>query len=227
MNSIWIEIQRNHFLLTAERAVYWKEQKILLIADPHFGKAASFRSMGITIPSGTTSDDLKRLSALIVKYRPERLVVLGDLIHSAKSKGRDILLQFEKWRKGFPDLKITLIQGNHDRISGQPPAELKLDQIEEKTLIGRVILAHKPSVNVGRYTIAGHLHPAVRLKGIGGQQETLTCFYFSPKYAVLPAFGGFTGNSIIEPTPEDQVYIIAGKAVIKAQPSVQNSRHSG
>jgi DNA ligase-associated metallophosphoesterase len=224
MKSIWINIQRNHFLLIPERAVYWREQKILLIADPHFGKAASFRSMGIAIPSGTTHDDLNRLGALIVKYQPKQLVVLGDLIHSAKSKGREILLQFEEWRSGFSDLKITLIQGNHDHISGSVPAELKFDQVENETQIGSVIFSHKPSVHNSRYAIAGHIHPAVRMKGIGGQHETLPCFYFSQQYAILPAFGSFTGNHIINPYPEDDVYVIAGAEVIKAPPHAHDRR---
>ncbi|MGD2187127.1 MAG: ligase-associated DNA damage response endonuclease PdeM, partial [Desulfobacterales bacterium] len=196
----------------------WRERRILLIADPHFGKAASFRSMGIAVPSGTTRDDLNRLGALILKYQPEELVVLGDLIHSAKSKGSEILLQFEEWRTGFSDLKITLIKGNHDRLSGRPPAELRFDQIENATRIGSVMLSHKPSAHAGRYTIAGHIHPAVRLKGIGGQRETLPCFYFSRQYAMLPAFGSFTGNHIIKPSPQDQVYVIAGAEAIKVQP---------
>ena len=54
MKSTWLSIQNNHFLLMAQRAAFWREQQMLLIADPHFGKAASFRSHGIAIPRGTT-----------------------------------------------------------------------------------------------------------------------------------------------------------------------------
>ncbi len=39
---------------------------MLLIADPHFGKAASFRSRGIAVPVGTTRYDLDRLAELII-----------------------------------------------------------------------------------------------------------------------------------------------------------------
>ena len=70
MKSTWYTIQQNHFLLLAQRAVFWRERQMLLIADPHFGKAASFRSHGIAIPRGTTCYDLQRLADLIRLHRP-------------------------------------------------------------------------------------------------------------------------------------------------------------
>ncbi len=70
MKSTRHTIQQNHFLLLAQRAVFWRERQMLLIADPHFGKAASFRSHGIAIPRGTTCYDLERLADLIRLHRP-------------------------------------------------------------------------------------------------------------------------------------------------------------
>jgi DNA ligase-associated metallophosphoesterase len=224
MKSIRLNVQQNHLLLTAERAVFCQEQKILLIADPHFGKAASFRSAGIGIPGGTTRDDLNRLGALIIKYQPRQLIVLGDLIHSASSKSREVLHQFKKWRTAFSGIEIILIPGNHDRGAGNPPAEFKLDRIEKKIHIGSVLLSHKPGVHAGCYTIAGHVHPAVRLKGIAGHSEIFPCFYFSPQFAILPAFGSFTGTHMIKPTSEDRIYIVAGNEIIKALPAGRHDR---
>ena len=224
MKSIRLNVQHNHLLLTAERAVFWQEQKILLIADPHFGKAASFRSAGIGIPGGTTRDDLNRLGSLIVKHKPRKLIVLGDLIHSASSKSQEVLHQFEQWRAGFSGVKMTLIQGNHDRSAGNPPAEFKFDHIEKKIHIGSVLLSHKPEIHTSRYTIAGHVHPAVRLKGIAGHSEIFPCFYFSPQFAILPAFGSFTGYHMIKPTSEDRIYIVAGNEIIKALPAGRHDR---
>jgi DNA ligase-associated metallophosphoesterase len=224
MKSIRLNVQRKHLLLTAERAVFWQQQKILLIADPHFGKAASFRSAGIGIPSGTTRDDLNRLAALIVKYEPRKLIVLGDLIHSASSKSREVMHQFKKWRAAFSDIEMILIQGNHDRDAGNPPTEFKFDRIEKKIHIGSALLSHKPVVHAGCYTIAGHVHPAVRLKGIAGHIEIFPCFYFSPQFAILPAFGSFTGYHMIKPSAEDRIYIVAGNEIIKALPAGHHDR---
>ena len=41
-------------VLLPERVAYWPAKKALFVADFHLGKAASFRSAGIPLPSGTT-----------------------------------------------------------------------------------------------------------------------------------------------------------------------------
>ncbi|MCS6939106.1 MAG: DEAD/DEAH box helicase, partial [Roseiflexus sp.] len=64
------------------------------------------------------------------------------------------------------------------------------------------------------YTLAGHLHPAVRLNGVGRQRVTLPCFWFGAQVGVLPAFGGFTGAALITPEPGDQVFVIADGEVV-------------
>ena len=216
MESIWHIIQQNHLLLTAQRAAFWEEQQMLLIADPHFGKAASFRSHGIAIPPGTTHYDLDRLADLIRLHRPRQLVILGDLIHSAGSKSRHVLHELRQWRKEFSDLSIRLIQGNHDRGSGDPPLELEIDRVQDEYCVGPIIFSHQPGQQSDRYTIAGHVHPAVRLKGHGRRHERFACFYFSPDYAILPAFGSFTGHHLIRPSAGDRVYIVAEGQIMPA-----------
>ncbi|MGD9083427.1 MAG: ligase-associated DNA damage response endonuclease PdeM [Desulfobacterales bacterium] len=216
MKYTWQSIQNNHFLLMAQRAAFWKEQQILLIADPHFGKAASFRSHGIAIPQGTTRYDLDRLADLIRLHRPKQLLILGDLIHTARSKSRHVLHELQRWRQEFPDLNIRLIQGNHDRGSGDPPMELKIDRIQSKYRVGTITFSHQPCRRSNSYTIAGHVHPAVRLKGIGRRHERFACFYFSPDYAILPAFGSFTGHHLIHPSIGDRVYIVAEEQIMPA-----------
>lgn len=218
MKSILVTIKRNHFMLMAQRAVFWKEQTMLLIADPHFGKAASFRSHGIAVPGGTTRYDLDRLAELIILLQPGQLVILGDLIHSAESKSRHILQQLRQWRNGFASLKIRLIQGNHDRRSGDPPEELKIDRIQDEYRVGNIVFSHQPCGHTGGYTIAGHVHPAVILEGKARRHERFPCFYISPHYAILPAFGSFTGHHLIRPSAGDRVYIVAEDQIIMAPP---------
>ena len=196
-------------MLMAQRAAFWQEEQMLLIADPHFGKAASFRSHGIAIPQGTTRYDLDRLARMIRSHRPKQLAILGDLMHSAHSKSRNVLQQLQLWRDTFSKLEIRLIRGNHDRRSGQPPEVLKIDHIQDEYRVGTIILSHQPRRRAAGYTIAGHVHPAVRLKGTGRRNERFACFYFSPEYAILPAFGSFTGHHLIHPNAGDGVYIVA------------------
>ncbi len=216
MKSIQLNIQHNHFRLMAQRAAFWKEKKTLLIADPHLGKAASFRSHGIAIPSGTTGFDLERLAELIRTHRPGQLVILGDLMHSSNSKSRNVLKQLQQWRAEFKELEIRLIQGNHDRGSGDPPAELKIDRIQNEYRVGSIIFSHQPRRRAAGYTIAGHIHPAVSLRGKARRRERFPCFYFTPHYAILPAFGSFSGHHLIRPSCKDRVYIVAEDQILQA-----------
>jgi len=43
---------------------------------------------------------------------------------------------------------------------------------------------------------------------MGKQSLQFPCFYFGEQYAVLPAFGRFTGTVSIDPLPESNVFAI-------------------
>ena len=55
-----IELYGQRLVLLPERAVFWKQAKMLIVADPHFGKAQVFRDSGIPIPGGPTAEDIRR-----------------------------------------------------------------------------------------------------------------------------------------------------------------------
>ena len=59
-----------------------------------------------------------------------------------------------------------------------------------------------------RYTFSGHIHPGIRIRGLGRQALQFPCFYFGDEYGVLPAFGKFTGTVSIDPPPEAVVFAI-------------------
>ncbi len=42
--------------LLAGRALFWPGEKTLFLADPHFGKSATFRHFGIAAPDDTEGD---------------------------------------------------------------------------------------------------------------------------------------------------------------------------
>ena len=58
------------------------------------------------------------------------------------------------------------------------------------------------------YFFSGHLHPGIRIRGMGKQSLQFPCFYFGGQYAILPAFGRFTGTVSIDPLPESNVFAI-------------------
>ena len=200
--------------LLPQRAIFWQQRRTLLVADPHFGKTASFRAAGVPIPPGTTADDLARLDFLLEALQPERLIVLGDLLHGQIENGSQMLATVERWRTMRSDLKIVLVAGNHDRRAGTVPAAFRVDRVVEILREKPFEFRHRPRSSDAGYVMAGHVHPAVRLSGKGGQRETLPCFCFGADHAVLPAFGGFTGSHLIDPEPKDRIYVIADQEVV-------------
>jgi metallophosphoesterase superfamily enzyme len=65
--------------------------------------------------------------------------------------------------------------------------------------------------------LAGHLHPGVVLAGPGLLREHLPCFWLTPRTAVLPAFGSFTGFGPVRPEPADRVFVIADDEVVAVE----------
>ena len=204
-----------HLIMLPDRTLFWQEEKMLVVADPHFGKAQIFRENGIPIPAGTTANDLERLSRQIDRLQPRKLLFLGDLIHGRIETQNKLGQLVDKWRGRHKKIELMLATGNHDLRSGNPPDQFRFDHVAAEIRLGSFIFTHKPRLDSSFYGIAGHLHPAVTLSGNGGLKETLPCFCFGPRAALLPAFGGFTGNQVIRPTPEDRIYIVAGDEVVE------------
>jgi len=210
-----VEIAGERVLLMQERALFWPSRSTLLVADPHFGKAATFRAGGIFVPRGTTTSALARLSAALDRTRATRLVFLGDLLHAREGRSPETLRVVAEWRAARQPLEVVLVRGNHDRRAGDPPPALGIACTDPPLVDGVFAFAHHPKPIPNHYALAGHIHPAVRLRGSGRQSERLACFWLRPAYAVLPAFGDFTGLGDVDVSADDRVFAVAGNTVIE------------
>ena len=202
-------------MLLPERAVFWPAQKTLFVADFHLGKAASFRRAGIPLPSGTTSENVERLDRAIAKTRAQRVVFLGDFLHSAEGRTPRTFERFSAWRESRARVELTIVRGNHDKKAGDPPDAWGVRCIDAGCPSGPFVLNHEPGPSRGGYALAGHIHPAVRLSACGEGSLRLPCFWFGARYGVLPAFGAFTGNAEVLPRKGDQVFVIADQEVLQ------------
>jgi DNA ligase-associated metallophosphoesterase len=149
----------------AERALHWPRAKTLFVADVHLGKAAAFREGGVPMPRGATAGDLARLAALVQRTRATRLVVLGDLLHSAAGRVAALDAAFRRWRDAHPALEVTLVRGNHDSRAGDPPPAWDVDVVAEPHPLAPFLLCHEPQAPRTGYALCGHLHPGVRIAG--------------------------------------------------------------
>jgi uncharacterized protein len=202
--------------LLPEKSAFLPDCATLLVADAHIGKAVSFRALGVPVPVGTTTENLNLLSDLVARHQAQRIIFLGDFLHSAKSHAAATMAAVSKWRDAHPDLQLILVRGNHDSRAGDPPAHLNIDVVNEPFMLGSLALCHHPQEVPGAYALAGHVHPCVKLLGRGRDRLRLACFWLGPRCGVLPAFGAFTGMAVVTPLPGDRVFAVAGDAVVKA-----------
>jgi DNA ligase-associated metallophosphoesterase len=215
-----IKVAGEDLTLLAERALCWPSQRTLFVADPHFGKAATFRALGVPVPRGTTAGTLERLTAVLARTTPRHLVFLGDFLHAAEGRDAETLRVLNEWRRKNADIEMTLVRGNHDAKAGDPPRELEIRCVTAPHAMAPFTLDHHPRASPHGYVLCGHIHPAVTLTGRGRQHTRLPCFWFGEHIAVLPAFGEFTGVAEVDVAPSDRVFVVSDDAVIEV-PVVQ------
>ncbi len=195
--------------------LFWEEQKALVVSDLHFGKTGHFRKAGIAIPQALYKEDLQSLISQLQYFQPRQLLVVGDMFHSYENKE---LEWFKKWRFDFPHLSIHLIRGNHDILHQDWYKEAGVQMHEKELLAPPFVFLHNlqdASASMKNYYLfSGHIHPGVRLTGMGKQSLRFPCFYFTPAYCVLPAFSHFTGFALVEQKPEDAVFAIVNQSIV-------------
>lgn len=203
--------------LSPGRCIFWEEEKWLIVSDIHFGKSGHFRKAGIGIPQTVFKEDLHRLVTQIQFFKPEQLIVVGDFFHSHLNN--EIKL-FEKWRKDLAGLPIHLVKGNHDILEQQWYAANEIEVHAQLLTKGPFTFMHElPEQEkvVNEYIFTGHIHPGIHIAGLGKQSLRFPCFYFAEQYAVLPAFGRFTGLHAIKPKKKDKIFAIADQRIVGLQ----------
>ncbi|MDX2176924.1 MAG: ligase-associated DNA damage response endonuclease PdeM [Candidatus Sumerlaeia bacterium] len=209
-----IECAGESMLAMGCRALFRPATGTLLIADPHFGKAASLQAAGVPVPEATIAEPLARLTAALRSTGARELVILGDFFHDRHSRSPETLRRLAEWRAAHAVLRILLVRGNHDRHAGDPPGDLRIECAAEQVEAPPFAYGHYPDRAARGYLLAGHLHPAIRLKRRGETALRGPCFWFRQNSAVLPAFGELTGKADIAPSAGDRVVLAVGGVAV-------------
>jgi DNA ligase-associated metallophosphoesterase len=168
-------------------ALYWEEQKLLVVSDLHLEKGSSYANRGVLLPPYDTIATLGRLGAVIARHDPRIVIALGDSFHDRDAHerlspaNREVLSALQMRRDWI------WISGNHDPAL---PPDLG-GTVAEEVAIGPITFRHEPTGAAGE--IAGHLHPKARVSTRGRAVER-RCFASDGARAVMPAFGAYAGG---------------------------------
>ena len=169
----------------AEAALWWPAERLLCVSDLHLGKSDRIaRRSGTLLPPYETQATLNRLTDLITRLDPKRVMSLGDSFDDLDaalglpSQFKDQISTLQAGREWI------WIEGNHDPgpidIGGRHMAEITIAGLTFKHI----------ATKQGKGEISGHYHPKCSLSA-GGSRPS---FLVNDTHVVLPAFGTYTGG---------------------------------
>jgi putative SbcD/Mre11-related phosphoesterase len=152
------------------------DERVLCVADYHAGIEVGLRyERGVELASAADTR-LARLERLLDRTAPDRLLVLGDLVHRIGRPDGDEVDELRTLVDRVTDrVSMTLVPGNHD--GGVADAVPELEVADAAGLrLGPVGFLHGhtwPARDVLRAEVVcmGHEHPAVKLEdAVGGSR---------------------------------------------------------
>ncbi|MEO1023359.1 MAG: ligase-associated DNA damage response endonuclease PdeM [Bacteroidota bacterium] len=220
MNTYSFTWKGQELELLSQKALLWKAESILIVADVHLGKSGHFRKHGIPVPDTVNNANLRLLSTLIEQYKPGRLIFLGDLFHSDPNEEWE---EFAYWRSSWNSVDMLLTMGNHEIADVSDYSRIGLtcsNSIELDPFVFVHDTEATPVTHTSLHPVQGHIHPAVLLKGQGRQYVRVPCFLFTEHRVLLPAFGSFTGSYLISPKENEHTFAVAEDHVLPIHPKM-------
>jgi DNA ligase-associated metallophosphoesterase len=172
--------------LVQGRALYWRRENALLVADLHLEKASFFARFGQMLPPYDSRETLERVAMALRETGARRVFTLGDNFHDADGANRlephaagmlAALTRATDW---------VWITGNHDHGETMGTS---LPELE----VGGLLLRHEAVAGETRPELSGHFHPKLRVS-VRGRSIVRPCAVASDRKLILPAFGALTGG---------------------------------
>jgi len=202
------------------------DERALVVADVHAGIESALRGeRGINVDS-RADQRRERILDLVAQTGADRLVVLGDFMHSIGGPGGAERGEIEVLLESLPDrVAVTLVKGNHD---GDIESWIEGVEVTGGTgvRIGDVGFVHghtwpAPEVLEADVVCVGHEHPCVRLEDeVGGSRVERVWLRGSmdhaafadrfdgvdwrdPELVAFPAFNGLVGGTWVNVAGDD------------------------
>lgn len=186
--------------LDSRLALWFSLERLLVIADLHWGYAASHRARGNLLPWWGDEEIEQRLRALLNDYHPAEMIWLGDVVHAAEGAARaEAFLR----QTAVP---VTLLAGNHDRRWRSAGVA--------SVMRGHYFFHHgdtaptRPPLSI---EVIGHHHPAVSWGDGAGSRLKLPALVVSAHRLILPAFSPWAAGTpwSSEPGIDETLWAIA------------------
>jgi len=186
---MFARINGETLMLDRAGALWWPAERTLVFSDIHFEKGSSYARRGALLPPYDTRTTLRRMAVLIERYRPGRVIALGDSFHDPDAADRLDGEERAQLASFVGGCDWVWIEGNHDP---EPPVWLG-GTITGEIAIGGLVFRHEPSALPQPGEIAGHLHPCATVSR-RGRSLRRRCFASDGTRLVMPAFGAYAGG---------------------------------
>ncbi|MEM1106663.1 MAG: ligase-associated DNA damage response endonuclease PdeM [Pseudomonadota bacterium] len=186
-DDVFIEVAGHRLSPLRSGALWLDSERILVVSDLHLEKGSYFAARGQMLPPYDTHATLTQLESLCQSLRPKRVISLGDSFHDRAAETRLTSETAERVRMLTRACDWVWVEGNHDP---HPPLHLGGRAAGEERA-GALVFRHEPTGETGE--IAGHLHPAAKVRG-RGRSVRRRCFVTDGDKLVMPALGAFTGG---------------------------------
>lgn len=184
-----VSLNGAELMLDPSGAAWWAERSTLVVADLHLEKGSGFAKRGRLLPPYDTRATIERLAVVLRRYRPARVIALGDSFHDREAAARMAAADAALLERLVAEHDWIWIAGNHDPV---PPTALG-GSVRAELALAPLVFRHEPEPGYVAGEVCGHFHPkaAVRARGrrISGR-----CFVTDGGRMVLPAFGSYTGG---------------------------------
>lgn len=155
-----------------------RDTRTLVVADLHIGWEIALSEKGIHVPTQALRL-LEKLKTLIKAYKPNKLLILGDVKHTVATaelgEWQDIPEFFNELKRHIGEIQI--IHGNHDgNLEPLLPEGITILP-SSGTVIGDAGFFHghrwpSPTLLKCRTLVMGHVHPVIVLRDPAGFRIT-------------------------------------------------------
>lgn len=208
-------------------ALFFPEEKILVIGDLHLGYDFMLQESGILVPEKQAKETIKRLREIFRQVGAiEKIIFLGDIKHSfgyefKERNDFDEIMDFLR-SQNIDDENIILIKGNHDTIDYSKDKRMRNYYVEKDLAF---VHGHEAFPEIFgkkiKLIVSGHLHPSVILEE-GPKREMYKCFLTGKSKGkeniVMPSFLGIAEGTPVNNYDQEYMedfFILPKKDILK------------